>query len=276
MEEGITHLFNVGSQILAEAKEQLAEAENLLLDALDLRDWSPPVPLSYTGSVSSVLEAERFDANYFAPKYDAVFAKLNATGAATALGDGLTSAISRGTQPDYGEAGLPVVNSKHVRTNRVLVSDDNRRAIPGKWYIKQGDVLINGTGVGTIGRAAPYLDEQHAVPDNHVTIVRPTGINPLYLSVYLNSQVGQLQIERMISGSSGQIELYPVDIRQIIVWDAPKKTQLRIADAVQRSCAMENRASELLAAAKRAVEIAIEDSEAAALDFIAEQDATNA
>jgi len=130
--------------------------------------------------------------------------------------------------------------------------------------------------VGTIGRAAPYLENQDALPDNHVTIVRPSEINPLYLSVYLNSQLGQLQIERMISGSSGQIELYPEDIRQIVVWDAPEQLQLQIADAVRCSFTMESRASELLAAAKRAVEIAIEDSETAALDFIAEQDVIDA
>lgn len=273
LEKSIGRLCRTAYSTRDVADKILKSADSLLLEKLGLHDWSAPEPLAYRASASSVVEARRFDANYFAPKYEAVFAKLRATGAAKTLNDGMATLVSRGSQPEYNEAGLPVINSKHVRTNRVLLSDDNRRAVPKKLLIQRGDVLVNGTGVGTIGRAAPYLDEQDAVPDNHVTVVRPTEINPLYLSVYLNSQVGQLQIERMISGSSGQIELYPADIRRIVIWDAPKELQQEIADAIQRSFAMENQASELLAAAKRAVEIAIEDGEAAAIDFIAEQEA---
>lgn len=169
---------------------------------------------------------------------------------------------------------MPVVNSKHVRANRVVLDADNRKAEPTKLCIRFGDVLINGTGVGTIGRAAPYLERSAALPDNHVTIVRPSGIDALYLSVFLNSKLGQMQIEQMISGSSGQIEIYPDDIRQIVVWDAPPDIQSKIADCIRNSFKLEQQSDTLLAIATRAVEVAIEDSEAAALVFIREaQDA---
>ncbi|MDD5123256.1 hypothetical protein [Methylovulum sp.] len=78
--------------------------------------------------------------------------------------------------------------------------------------IQKGDVLINGTGVGTIGRSACYLHEQNALPDNHVTILRTDKINPIFLSVYLNSIAGKYQVDKYFKGSSGQIEIYPKDI----------------------------------------------------------------
>jgi len=42
-----------------------------------------------------------------------------------------------------------------------------------------------------------------ALPDNHVTVLRAEAADPIYLSVFLNSQLGQLQIEQQIKGSSG-------------------------------------------------------------------------
>ena len=255
-----------------QAQAALAQAETDLLDALGLADWSPPEPLTYTRSAAAVFAAGRLDAAYFAPKYDEIAAKLTATGQAIAIGDEDSAFVNRGSQPAYADEGLSVINSKHVRTNRVLLDDNNRLAAPGRVRIRPGDVLMNGTGVGTIGRVAPYLHAAEAVPDNHVTVIRVGGLDPIFLSVFLNSPIGQQQIERMISGSSGQIELYPADIRRILIWRAPAEVQSHVAARVAEAFALEAQSARLLAAAKRAVELAIEEGEAAALAFIGEQE----
>jgi type I restriction enzyme, S subunit len=265
----VVALANNANEVRALAKEAQQTAEAMLIDALGLGGWSPPEPLTYIRSAAAVRAAGRYDASYFAPRYDEAEARVVATGQARRIGDGLASLVKRGSQPLYADSGLPVINSRHVRTNRVLLSDDNRLAAPSRVQILKGDVLVNGTGFGTIGRAAPYMDADPAVPDNHVTVIRPIGVRPLYLSAFLNSQLGQLQIERMISGSSGQIELYPKDIESIYVWVADDAIQLEIEQQMRESFACEAKAQSLLTTAKRAVEIAIEDSEAAALAFLA-------
>ena len=106
------------------------------------------------------------------------------------------------------------------------------------------------------------------MPDNHVTVLRTSRVDPIYLAVFLNSLLGQLQIERHIKGSSGQIELYPNDIAKIVFWDAPDQVQTDVRDAVLSAFREERRARDLLDAAKRAVEIAIENGEPAALTFL--------
>ncbi len=244
-------------------------AEQDLLLNLGLANWSPPEPLSYTANSTIAFASGRLDSQFYRPKYDDILVKIRSAGRTIELGKALLI-NSRGRQPSYADDGLPVINSKHVRVNRVELDDDNRYAVvePSSVVIQQGDVLLNGTGVGTIGRTAPYLREQPALPDNHVTVLRATGIDPVYLSVFLNSLPGQLQIEQLIKGSSGQIELYPDDIATIIVWDAPKKTQQKVRDQVLAAFAEEHRAKSLLDAAKLAVEIAIEDSEKAALLYL--------
>ena len=71
-----------------------------------------------------------------------------------------------------------------------------------------------------------------------------------------------------MSGSSGQIELYPTDIAEFSIWLAPASIQLDIRQLVEVSFEQRSKAASLLDAAKRAVEIAIEDSEAAALAYL--------
>lgn len=253
-----------------EAESSLAIAESSLLSAVGLENWKAPEPLSYVRNSSEAFAAGRLDAEHFQPKFANLLNHLDATGDSVALGSILTT-NQRGKQPEYGEVGLPVINSKHVLTGAVRLDEDNRKAVfdDKTSLIQTGDVLMNGTGVGTIGRCAPYLHKTKAIPDNHVTILRPTAeVDPIYLSVFLNSLAGQMQVTQRLRGSSGQIELYPNDIAQFKVWVAPPEIQANIRHAVEKSFEQKQRATQLLEAAKRAVEIAIEQSEVDALAYL--------
>lgn len=168
----------------------------------------------------------------------------------------------RGKQPVYSAKGLPVVNSKHVQSNKI-VFEGNRKAVlnpSADLHIRYGDILMNGTGRGTIGRAAPYLTEEQTIPDNHVTILRSPTLDPADLSFYLNSHAGQLQVEMHQRGSSGQLELYPFDIRKFLVWVAPESVQKEIRNLYDRAAESEQRSRELLDPAKTRVEPLIEEA----------------
>jgi restriction endonuclease S subunit len=250
------------------AQDGMASSDAKLASALGLAAWSPPEPLTYSASCKAAFGAGRLDAQFFSPRYDELFAHIKATGQAVRFKD-ILSTNARGNQPVYADAGLAVINSKHVRANRIE-SADQRLADPSEAnvLIEEGDLLLNGTGVGTIGRAAPWLSKSKAIPDNHVTVLRAKGLDPIYLSVFLNSRIGQMQVERHTRGSSGQVELYPSDIAEFMIWHAPDETQKAIRQCILGAFAAEAKAKTLLDVAKRAVEIAIEDSETAALAFL--------
>jgi len=254
------------------AANNLATADHTLLRALGLKNWHPPEPLTYTRRASDAFAAGRLDADYFEPKYEALIAKMETAGKCVPL-DSLLELNRRGKQPEYAEYGLPVINSKHVLKNEVRLNTGNAFAVTSDdaLKIKTGDVVINGTGVGTIGRAAAYLHKESALPDNHVTILRPRAgaIDPVYLAVYLNTIAGQWQVEKYLRGSSGQIELYPVDIAQFQICLTPDSIQKEIHNMVISAFSARRQAHALLDAAKRAVEIAIEHSEQAALEYLA-------
>lgn len=270
LQKRIADVYQLATAANASSKRSIGVAEAHLLGSLGLENWQAPNPLSYVRRSSEAFASGRLDAQHFQPRFRVLTDFIKATGQGVRLADWLRE-NQRGKQPDYADTGLPVVNSKHVLRGEVRLDDDNRNAAFGDddLLIHHGDVLMNGTGVGTIGRVAPYLHPETAIPDNHVTVLRPQkGLDAVYLSVFLNSMAGQWQVEQRLRGSSGQIELYPSDIAEFKVWIAPPAVQTDIRQAVETSYAKKQRAAKLLDAAKRAVEIAIEDSEAAALVYL--------
>lgn len=270
LQDAIAKVHRLAGLEKSASRSALSNAEFKLMKTIGLEGWKAPEPLSYVRRSSDAFASGRLDAQHFQPRYQALTDFIKATGQAARLADWLNE-NQRGKQPDYQEGGLPVVNSKHVLRGEVRLDGDNRNAsfADDDLLIQHGDVLMNGTGVGTIGRAAPYLHADPAIPDNHVTILRPKkGLDAVYLSVFLNSMAGQWQVEERLRGSSGQIELYPTDIAQFTVWIAPPEVQNEIRRSIEKSFKQKQRANQLLDAAKRAVEIAIEDSESSALKYL--------
>ena len=240
---------------LLSSRDAYSNAKQLLDSALGLDKLKFQKPLGYTTSLSEIETSRRFDSERYFPAFRAFRAGLPNSISLSALSHDLDF-CKRGKQPTYSATGLPVVNSKHVQPNRVLL-DKNRLARPNldtNLQIRFGDTLLNGTGRGTIGRAAPYLSEEMAVPDNHVTILRSKRLDPAYLSLYLNSAAGQMQVEMHQRGSSGQLELYPLDISKFLVWFAPDDFQKEIRRLHDLAAAAERESRLLLEQAKLQVE----------------------
>jgi len=261
---------------LAYQRQQLSEkdyeqAKNLLLTELNLLNFKASTENIAIKSFSESFGGSgRLDSEYYQPKYDEVEEKILATHELGTLKDFLT-VNQRGTQPNYAEYGLPVINSKYVQEGEVLLTDNRLATVPDKddaLFIQKDDVLINGTGVGTIGRSAPYLHNENAIPDNHVTILRTKNLNPIFLSVYLNSIAGKYQVDKYFKGSSGQIELYPKDIANFYIPLVSDEIQQTIAEKIKASFKLKAESKRLLKLAKKAVEIAIEQNEEVALEYI--------
>lgn len=259
--------------VLAKSNLAYVHANTLLLETLGIANFSPSVSgVNIQSMTGSFFASGRLDAEYYQPKYEELKTKIAEKHSLAYLRDLLTL-NQRGTQPEYCDGGVPVVNSKHVREDEVILNENRFGRPSGKkneLLIKKGDVLLNGTGVGTIGRAAAYMFETEALPDNHVTVLRSNKIDPVFLSVYLNSIAGKYQVEKYYKGSSGQIELYPAEIEQFYVPLVEKSVQLKVANSVRECFVLKAESERLLQIAKRAVEIAIERDEDAAEAYIKE------
>ena len=80
------------------------------------------------------------------------------------------------------------------------------KIINEKW-LKYGDLLINSTGEGTLGRAAQvWFVPDNMTVDSHVTIVRPQN-QQLIFYIGLWGLLHEREIEALHTGSTGQTEL---------------------------------------------------------------------
>ena len=262
IQERIAKLVNASYQVSKESEAAYTQAQQLLESELGLDKLRFDKPVGYTARFSDLELSRRIDSEHYYPAFENLKANLPRGVRLVPLGP-LLNFCQRGKQPIYSDHGLPVLNSKHVLENK-LILEGNRYAKPNpvlSLQIQYGDVLINGTGRGTIGRTAPYLIDAHqAIPDNHVTILRSAPLDPAYFSFYLNSHAGKLQVEKYQRGSSGQLELYPFDIRKFQVWEAPQTVQQEIRRLYEQAAESARQSRELLDQAKSRVEQLIEEA----------------
>ena len=122
-----------------------------------------------------------------------------------------TKLIARGVTPKYSRHGIPIINQKCIRDNKIDYSfaryHNKDKAFSKEKLIQPGDILVNSTGVGTLGRVAQVLNTaSELLVDTHVTIVR--AINNKLLNFFgINLLLRQDEIELLGEGSTGQTEL---------------------------------------------------------------------
>ena len=90
------------------------------------------------------------------------------------------SFLNRGISPEYLDSGgICVLNQRCIRDHRVSFElsrrhDARAKKVRNGRLIQAGDVLVNSTGVGTLGRVAQLREDppEPTTVDSHVTIVR--------------------------------------------------------------------------------------------------------
>lgn len=245
---------------LEESKSLYSQAEDLLLGELGLKDWRPKNTLHTTKKFSDFAQSGRLDAEYYQPKYDDLFERLQKVDCKTIKEIQIIN--YRGFQPEYVENGkIDVINSKHIledgldyenfeKTDEVSFNNAVRA------QVKYGDILTYTTGAN-IGRTQVYLSEKKAMASNHVNMLRVKDVNPIYLALVLNSKIGRMQTEKSSTGSA-QVELYPDDLASFVIPILPEQIQKKIASLIQQSFEYKAQSKQLLEDAKRMVESEIE------------------
>ena len=269
LEERIKGVVDAAYDGLEEADRAAQDAEQSLLRALDLEDWQPPEPLTYTRRASDVFASGRFDAEFFAPRVLNLIEILENKFAMRTLGS--LGLVTNGRTVPYNDAG----HVRVIRSGDLSELTDEKEYLrtdqaTGLFRLQSGDVLISSIGFGSIGKVQVFDLQGDFATVSEVTVLRQSSLNPWYLAIFLRSFAGQCQLERFVKGATGQLHLYPKDVAQIEVPVLPEKQQRQFEELARKTKAARRRAHALLERAKRAVEIAIEESEAAALRFLAE------
>ena len=159
----------------------------------------------------------------------------------------LCSFLSRGKSPTYSDERIyPVFAQKcnlfggDISLEQARFLDPNTLSKwPEEYKLRDGDVLVNSTGTGTVGRTRLFHIDvlgnfPFVVPDSHVSVVRTLDqIDSNYIYSIMSSRYGQEYIEDNLAGSTNQKELYIGVLENMLIPLPPYNEQKRIVTKIE-------------------------------------------
>jgi len=215
------------------ADQRYKEAEQLLYKELGIGKLELTRKKTFETTFSEVEKTARFDSEYYQPKYDQNIENVrNSKFKNVKLGT-LIEGIKYGTSEkvDYSESGIPFLRVTDINSFNTIDIEDIKR-IPEYELSRVKNATIREK-------------------------IKVDKINPLYLSIFLNSQLGKLQTQRETSGAiQTNITIPIIKSLRIIVPDT--EIQDKICDVYMDALQIRDASRRLIDQAKTEVEELIE------------------
>jgi hypothetical protein len=172
---------------------------------------------------------------------------------------------------EYTDKGVPYLRVGDLHDFTISADSVKRVSVPAaaaeidKVRLIAGDVLVSRSGSLAV-TGVVEAEWAHSVISSHLIRVRIVNPNydPYYVAAFLAAMPGKMQIIQQSNGGV-QPEINQPALKRILIPRLSDEQQLKVREGIHAAHAARQRAHLLLAAAQHAVEIAIEDSEAAAL-----------
>ena len=276
LQNGITLSFNKSFDLIQASEVVYHQAQTLLLAELGLADWQPKHQLTFVKNFSDTKRAERIDADYFQPKYDDIVDTIkNYSGGWGTLENLVTlkKCVEVGSREylETGETGIPFVRVSNLSpfeiTQEKYISEELYAEIT-EHQPKQGEILLSKDATPGI---AYYLREapEKMIPAGGILRLKSKTdkIGNEYLTLVLNSILTQKQVNRDVGGSV-ILHWRPDQVAGTVIPILHQGKQAEIEQKVIESFNLRKQAKDLLEHAKHAVEIAIEQDEQAAINWL--------
>ena len=133
--------------------------------------------------------------------------------------------IRRGKSPKYADISLAQ-----------YLDETTIKRYPTDEHMQDGDIVINSTGTGTLGRVGIYRNTDNTtclliVPDSYVTVIRSFScISSHYLYAFMKAH--QTKLEKKGEGSTNQKELKPLTLKEMLIAVPPLSEQKRIDKSI--------------------------------------------
>ena len=270
-----TYILN-SKDLMQKSKKMYCEADKLLKETIGL-DCLNKIMKNITtkSSSASINFYDRFDAEYYHPKYDVLLDILSKQKTIVLGGENGIVLIKKSIEPgseSYVEEGIPFVRVSDI--DKFGISDttiklskdivDNIEDL----YPKKDTILLSKDG--SVGIAYKLEENIEAVTSSallHLTVRDLNIILPDYLTLVLNSPIVQLQAERDCNGAIIQ-HWKPSDIEKVLIPILDMSIQQEIVEKVQESFRLRRESKRLLDVAVKSVEMAIEKDEKTALEWL--------
>ena len=264
----LVDLVDQSIKLLKRSKSIRLQAEKIILEELGFEQLPSQYSLTYTANLSSCIENNRIDPEFYRPEYEVVSKKIAEIAESNSW---MIKTIKEISEPlKYGaseklaylDEGVPFLRITDVQDmdfdRELLCKISEEQAKKVKYAeVKEGDLVISRSG--TLGLTIPISRElSGSIFGSYFIRIRPKiEINHTYLAFYLNSILGKVQVERNSTGTIQTNLTIPV-IEKMKLLIPQKEFQERISALVDESKALRHEAKRMLKYAKVRVEEEIE------------------
>ncbi len=277
-QEAIQNCVEESQDLIEKSKYAYQLAQDILLAELGLDGWKPTQQLWCEKDYSDTVAVGRIDAEYYQPKYEEIinaiteYSITNYSTPPPTLGDLAT--IKKSIEVGSGEylnEGIPFIRVSNINpfeiTEEKYISEELYNQIITH-QPKKGEILLSKDATPGI---AFHLDKtpKKMIPSGGILRLKlkTDNINGEYLTLVLNSLLTKEQANRDVGGSV-IMHWRPEQVSRVVIPILPKDKQLEIQGKVMESFKLRTDSKKLLENAKRAVEIAIEQDETTAIQFL--------
>lgn len=257
----IRNLYLQARSKLIGSNQDYRKAEDTLLGELGLAGFQPLADLSYVVQFSETDLVDRFDAEYFQPKYKALVKRLEGHNPKP------LPEVVQPVRPSFVPQAEPTHTFRYVEladiyspigvvdgSSEFLGSEAPSRA---RRMLKTGDVIVSSVE-GSLEKVA-LVDAGHdgCLASTGFFQFRSKSFLPEVLLVLAKNLVLQMQLEKQATGTI--LSAVPSDsLKDVYLPKIHKTSQEKIADLVRQSHESRRKAKQLFEEAKRKVEETIE------------------
>jgi len=269
----IENFFNNSYIQKNNSQQKYTQAENLLLETLGLQNFTPSLEAVNLKSLKeSFLSSGRLDAEYYQPKYEDYINLIKNNNWGFDRLENVCNLKDKNFNPKDD------VNYKYIELSNIGKSGeitgntfDLGKELPSRArrLVNTGDVIISSIE-GSLESCALVTEQYNqAICSTGFYVINSEKINSETLLVLFKSALMQNILKQNCSGTI-LTAINKNEFSNIPVPYIENNIQQQIAELIQESFALKAASEKLLETSKRAVEIAIEENEAAALEFINE------
>lgn len=279
----IESIVRMANDMIEQSERYQKEAGSKLLEELGITGIESQNSIVIKNLLETFAQTGRLDAEYYQPKYDLILHQIM-KGETTTIPQEFYILKNSFTNYSEGRDSVGVVKTKQVGNAEIdlegiesTISEKN--VIDNKLnLLMNGDVVFAAMGVGSLGKVSVFTNnrDEKYVTDSTLRIFRKKKngrILPEILALFLQSKIGQELIYRYIVGSTGIINIYDTDVARIPIPVLTQEKQQSIVEIIQKVSFIRKQAKDLLSLAKSTVEMAIEQGEQTAIDWLAQKEA---
>ncbi len=252
------------------ARNSYLRAEQILLSELGLFNWKPDHQLSFVKNFSDTKSADRIDAEHFKPMYEQIHKRIkNYKLGYKPLCDILKIKDKNFIpKPDLTYKYIELANiSTNGNVNGFTHATGKELPSRARRKVNAGDVIVSSIEGSLSSIALITADLDGALCSTGFFVVKSDQINSETLLILLKSQFGQLQLKKGCSGSI-LTAISKDEFKRILLPEISSAVQEEIRSKISEMYAAKLSLKRLIDISKRAVEMAIEKNEEAAMEWI--------